>query len=153
MGWEIERKFLITDMSWKRAAQGVSLRQGYLSADRDRVVRVRIEDALAVLTIKGPARGATRREFEYDIPTSDAEELLQLCSASLIEKTRYRIVHDENIWEVDEFHGDNAGLFVAECELESENQPLLLPSWVGREVTGDPRYANSNLVAKPYSSW
>ncbi len=107
----------------------------------------------AVITIKGVNKGATRLEFEYDIPFNDCEQLLELCEQPLIEKTRYKIEFSGLIWEVDEFHGVNEGLVVAECELESEDQQIDKPSWVGEEVTGDARYYNSNLIANPYTSW
>jgi CYTH domain-containing protein len=107
----------------------------------------------AYLTIKGMAVGATRPEFEYEIPYQDAKELLNLCEMPLIEKDRYRLEEGGVVWEIDEFLGENRGLIVAEVELESEDQPFTKPDWVGEEVTGDPRYFNSNLIKKPYTKW
>lgn len=154
MGVEIERKFLVRDDRWKALAQGVLLRQGYLSSAPERIVRVRIEGDSAMLTIKGRTSGATRSEWEYPIPMADAQAFLDaLCERPLIEKRRYRIPHDGMVWEVDEFLGENAGLVVAEIELVSEGQSFARPGWVGDEVTHDPRYFNANLLRNPYSRW
>lgn len=154
MSVEIERKFLVYGEDWKALAQGVLLRQGYLSSDPERVVRIRIEGDSAMLTIKGRSTGATRGEWEYPIPMEDAKTLLDdLCERPIIEKKRYRIPCEGNVWEVDEFFGENAGLVVAEIELESETQSFAKPGWIGDEVTHDSRYFNSNLLRKPYSSW
>ena len=153
MGREIERKFLVTGEAWKVPGQGMLIRQGYLNADPWRVVRVRTMGGRAALTIKGRSVGATRAEFEYEIPLADAHELLEICVQPLIEKTRYRVPVGSLVWEIDEFHGANQGLTVAECELESEDQDVPKPDWVGEEVTGDPRYFNSSLVADPFTTW
>ncbi|PID81764.1 adenylate cyclase [bacterium DOLJORAL78_65_58] len=153
MGKEIERKYLLVGDAWKSLAEGTLYRQGYLNSAKERVVRVRTMGSKAALTIKGVTVGATRLEFEYEIPFDDCEQLLELCEQPLIEKTRYRIAAGGLIWEVDEFHGANQGLVVAECELESEDQIVDKPAWVGEEVTGDPRYFNSNLIANPYTTW
>lgn len=153
MGREIERKFLVRDTRWKRGAVGVPVRQGYLGTGADCVVRVRVMGDRAFLTIKGRTVGAARPEFEYPIPHADGLQLLDLCARPIIEKTRYRIEHGGLTWEVDEFHGANAGLVVAECELESEAQEIDKPAWVAEEVTGDPRYYNSNLAAHPFTTW
>jgi CYTH domain-containing protein len=153
VGKEIERKFLVTGDQWRGLATGTRYRQGYLSSARERTVRVRIAGDRAYLTIKGAVVGATRLEFEYEIPPHEADALLALCESPLIEKTRYRIAYEGLVWEVDEFHGENEGLVVAECELVSEDQPILPPTWIGTEVTEDPRYYNANLVARPYRSW
>lgn len=153
MAREIERKFLVKGSGWRRAG-AVRLRQGYLSSARGRTVRVRtVGDHHAYLTIKGIAVGATRPEFEYEIPFEDARELLTLCETPLIEKDRYRVEEGGVVWEIDEFLGENTGLIIAEVELESEDQPFPRPDWVGGEVTGDPRYFNSNLIKKPYTKW
>lgn len=128
-------------------------RQGYLCSHESRVVRVRIVDDHAMLTIKGPTTGAVRSEFEYTVPLSDAEALLALCEKPLIEKYRYKLLHTGMLWEIDEFLGENLGLVVAEIELPHENTPFIKPSWVGREVTHDPRYYNSNLIRSPFSTW
>lgn len=154
MGVEIERKFLLQGDAWRGLGQAVLLRQGYLSSARERVVRVRIEDEQAMLTIKGANVGATRGEWEYPIPLADAAELLDgLCEQPLIEKYRHRIEHAGMVWEVDEFLGANAGLIVAEIELASEDQPFEKPDWVGAEVSGDARYYNANLIRHPFSQW
>lgn len=154
MGVEIERKFLVKGEEWKSLGEGTLLRQGYLSSQAERVVRVRIEGDRAVMTIKGKVSGATRGEWEYPLPMEDARVFLdQLCERPIIEKIRYRIVHEGMTWEVDEFMGENAGLVVAEIELESEGQGFVKPEWVGEEVTEDARYYNSNLLRHPYSRW
>lgn len=153
MGKEIERKYLVNGDAWRALAEGTTYRQGYLNSAKERVVRARTMGDKAALTIKGITTGATRLEFEYDIPFEDCTELLELCEQPLIEKTRYKIPIGNLVWEIDEFHGVNDGLIVAECELESEDQAVDKPDWVGEEVTGDPRYFNSNLIANPYKSW
>jgi CYTH domain-containing protein len=153
MGREIERKYLVTGEAYKALGQGTLYRQGYLNSAAERVVRVRTMDAKAWLTIKGPSVGATRAEFEYEIPLADALQLFELCEQPLIEKTRTVVPIGGLIWEIDEFHGVNQGLTMAECELETEDQVVARPDWVGREVTGDPRYFNSNLVARPFTTW
>ena len=154
MSVEIERKFLVRDDRWKALGRGVLLRQGYLSAHPERVVRVRIEGESAMLTIKGRPVGIVRGEWEYPIPMDDARAFLDgLCERPLIEKTRYRIPHAGFVWEVDEFHGENDGLVVAEIELAVEDQAFDRPDWIGAEVTGDPRYHNSNLAKHPFSQW
>lgn len=152
MAREIERKFLIKGSAWRHAG-AVRLRQGFLNSDQERTVRVRSVDDKAYLTIKGIAVGATRLEFEYEIPWEDAKQLLNICEKPLIEKDRYRVEEGGVVWEIDEFFGENYGLIIAEVELESEDQPFTKPDWVGDEVTGDPRYFNSNLVRKPYTKW
>lgn len=154
MGVEIERKFLLLGDAWRSLGEPVLLRQGYLSSTRERVVRVRIEGGQAMLTIKGANVGAARGEWEYPIPLVDAAELLDgLCEQPLIEKYRRRITHAGMVWEVDEFLGANAGLVVAEIELESEDQAFDQPDWVGEEVSDDARYYNANLIRHPYSQW
>lgn len=153
MGIEIERKFLVRGVVWKSLAAGELFRQGYLSADPERTVRVRLVGNDGFLTIKGKSQGMRRVEFEYAIPGMEAQALLDLCQRPLIEKYRYRIPSHGLVWEVDEFLGENAGLVVAEVELVAEEQAVELPDWVGDEVTGDPRYFNSNLMQHPYSSW
>lgn len=152
MAIEIERKFCVVGDGWK-SVPGVPYSQGYLSRAKERTVRVRIAGDAAFLTIKGTTRGATRSEFEYPIPLDDARALLALCDGPLIEKTRYTLAVQGTVWEVDEFKGDNAGLVVAEVELQSEDQPISRPPWLGREVTHDPRYFNANLSVQPYCRW
>jgi adenylate cyclase len=154
MSVEIERKFLVRDDRWKAPGQGVLLRQGYLSSHPDRIVRVRIEGDAALLTIKGRSVGATRGEWEYSIPLADAQAFLDsLCEHPIIEKYRSRIRFEGMVWEVDEFLGENAGLVVAEIELEREDQPFVKPDWIGEEVTQDARYFNANLLRHPYRAW
>lgn len=149
---EIERKFLVTSRAWKRG-KGVAYRQGYLSSTPERTVRVRLAGKKAFLTVKGKGKGITRPEFEYPIPLRDAAELLAMCERPLIEKTRYRVKVGKHVWEVDDFHGDNAGLVVAEIELKSEREQFVLPAWAGKEVSADPRYLNSRLAKVPFKSW
>jgi adenylate cyclase len=154
MGKEIERKFLLKDDSWRSLAKGKKYRQGYLNSVKERIVRVRTIDDKGFLTIKGMVTGATRSEFEYDIPADEAEAMLDdLCEKPLIEKNRYKIEFGGLVWEVDEFIGENQGLTMAEVELESEDQSFEKPAWIGEEVTGDPRYFNSNLIQNPYTRW
>jgi len=154
MAQEIERKFLITGEAWRELATGTAYRQGYLSTVKERTVRVRTIDDKGFLTIKGITVGATRAEYEYEIPASEANEMLdELCEQPIIEKNRYKVPLDDLIWEIDEFNGVNAGLIVAEVELESEDQEFTKPEWIGEEVSNDPRYFNSNLIANPYTTW
>ena len=156
MAVEIERKFLVADIgadaAW-RQVPGVVYRQGYLNRDKARTVRVRVAGSAAYLTIKGVSVGPTRAEFEYAIPVMDAEALLLLCNGPLIEKTRHVLQHAGTTWEVDVFAGDNAGLVVAEVELQSEAQAFEKPDWLGVEVTLEARYFNSNLATHPFSRW
>lgn len=154
MAKEIERKFLVKDESFKLFSTGVLYRQGYLNRDKERTVRVRVAGELAYITIKGITNGIERLEFEYQIPMKDANELLEtLCVKPLIEKLRYKFVRDGHVWEVDEFIGENEGLIIAEVELKSTDEQVVLPDWVGKEVTGDIRYYNSNLVINPFKAW
>ena len=155
MATEIERKFLVKKESWKAIPKmhSVSVKQGYLSAEISPTVRVRLAGEKAFLTLKGKNSGISRAEFEYEIPVKDAEELLAAFSKNTIEKTRYLVQHEGKNWEVDEFHGANEGLIVAEIELESEDEKFALPEWIAEEVSGDARYYNSNLVTHPYSKW
>lgn len=153
MAREIERKFLVKEGDW-RAAEGVRYRQGYLNSVKERVVRVRTIGEQGYLAVKGLTVGASRLEFEYEIPVRDAEQMLdELCERSLIEKDRRKVQHAGLVWEIDEFFGENQGLVVCEVELESEDQELERPEWLGEEVTGDPRYFNSNLIRHPYTRW
>ena len=142
----------MTAQDWL-ASEPIYYCQGYLTRDRERTVRVRIAGGAGFLTIKGISRGATRAEYEYTIPADEAKEIMQLCVGPLIEKNRRIVEHAGLKWEVDEFLGDNQGLVVAEVELDSEHQAIELPSWVGDEVTDDPRYFNSNLSAHPFKEW
>ena len=154
MGKEIERKFLIKGEAWRALAQGTMYRQGYLNSAKERTVRVRTVGEKAFLTIKGITVGATRAEYEYEIPFGDCNALLDnLAEKPLIEKKRYKIKRGDFTWEIDEFFGENLGLIVAEIELLSEDQAFDKPEWVGEEVTGDPRYFNSNLIKHPFTKW
>ncbi|MDG0852502.1 CYTH domain-containing protein [Roseateles puraquae] len=154
MGIEIERKFLVANDTWRAQAQRATrFSQGYLSRDPARTVRVRIAGEQAFLTIKGATRGATRAEFEYAVPLEDAQALLTMCDGPVVEKIRHLCLCDGMTWEVDEFLGANAGLVLAEIELEDEAQPFTRPAWLGDEVTGDGRYVNANLAVRPYTCW
>jgi adenylate cyclase len=166
MGVEIERKFLVRNLSAIRGHDGVAIRQGYLSVEPERTIRVRWAGNRGFLTIKGadastaavPAATvsppAVRPEYEYEIPAQDADALLdEIALRPLIEKTRYRVDEGGLVWEVDVFAGENEGLVVAEVELASEYVELAVPEWVGAEVTADPRYLNASLVAHPYRTW
>jgi CYTH domain-containing protein len=152
VGIEIERKFLVTGDAW-RTGSGTRICQGYLNRDLQRTVRVRIAGDQAYLTVKGATQGNTRAEFEYAIPVEDAEQMLALCDGPIIEKIRHTIAQGEHVWEVDEFLGQNAGLVVAEIELASEAETFFKPPWVGREVSDDTRYFNSQLATNPYCNW
>ena len=154
MSKEIERKFLVKGNAWRTGAVGAFYRQGYLASNPGCTVRIRIANASAYLTIKGPIKNITRTEFEYKISRSDAKLMLtELCEKPLIEKTRYIVDFGEMKWEIDEFEGENKGLVLAEIELESENQKIKFPHWIGREVSRESRYHNSNLIHFPYSKW
>jgi adenylate cyclase len=154
MAREIEHKYLVKLDAWKPKGAGVLTRQGYLSSVAERVVRVRIAAAKGFLTIKGPTIGVARTEYEYEIPLADAASLLdELCERPLIEKTRFKEELGAHTWEIDQFHGDNEGLVVAEIEVKSEAETFELPPWAGEEVSDDPRYFNSNLVRAPFKTW
>ncbi|HYK65280.1 MAG TPA: CYTH domain-containing protein [Patescibacteria group bacterium] len=154
MAKEIERKFLVHPRKWSDLGAGLPIRQGYLSAGKESSVRVRTYGDKAYVTIKGHTSDTTRDEYEYEIPSTDANEILgTLCERPPIEKTRYRIVFKGHTFEVDEYGGANRGLTVAEVELKDANEQVELPDWIDREVTGDPRYFNSNLSSQPFSSW
>lgn len=150
---EIERKFLLKGDTWRRSEKAIKCRQGYLCNTKEKTVRVRTMDDKGYLTIKGGSVGASRLEFEYEIPYRDAAILLSLCENPLIEKNRYKLEEKGFTWEVDEFFGENKGLVIAEVELDSEDQEFPKPKWVGEEVTGDPRYYNANLIKNPYTKW
>ncbi|BCX89392.1 adenylate cyclase [Methylomarinovum tepidoasis] len=155
MALEIERKFLVRDDRWRALASRRSrIRQGYLNRAEDCSVRVRSADGRGWLNIKSVTIGARRHEYEYEIPWQDAEEMLDtLCRRPLIEKTRYFVEHQGHLWEIDVFEGDNAGLVVAEIELNDPHESFVKPPWIGREVTEDPRYYNTCLAQNPYRNW
>ena len=154
MGIEIERKFLINPAKLPKLTNGYTIKQGYIPTRDFTTVRIRIQDKEAFLTIKGKSVGASRLEFEYPIPLSDAESMLEsLCAVSHIDKTRYLLVHEGHTWEVDVFEGLNKGLILAEIELSCEDEAFVLPEWVREEVTHDVKYFNSQLIENPYLRW
>lgn len=155
MNREIERKFRVVDDLYKSGSTSCLYKQGYLCTNKERTVRIRIAGEKGYITIKGRTTGCSRVEYEYEIPLADAASMLDtLCLKPLIEKIRYRCTGpDGKVWEVDEFLGENEGLVVAEIELSGEDEPFARPSWVGDEVTGDPRYYNSYLSQTPYNKW
>jgi len=154
MGVEIERKFLVKNDNWKTAIEKeFNIKQGYLNSHPERTVRIRIKNNKGILTIKGKSIGASRPEYEYEIPLKDAEALIQLCEQPIIEKTRYIVMEQGKQWEVDVFDGDNKGLVVAEIELDREDEQFALPEWADEEVTQDVRYYNSSLIKLPFCRW
>lgn len=155
MAIEIERKFLVRGDGWREgASDGHQLQQGYFPMDDLCSVRVRVEQGRASLNIKSRTLGVRRSEYEYAIPLTDAEEMLaHFCQRPLIEKTRYRVPYRGHTWEVDVFSGENAGLVIAEVELQSAGEALALPDWVGTEVSDDVRYYNVCLIKHPYTEW
>ena len=156
MAQEIERKFLVLDDSFKHEAFSKShIVQGYICSERGRTVRVRIRDDRAYLTIKGPSEngGLSRYEFELEIPLEDGKQMMQLCEPGIIDKTRWLVKSGKHTLEVDEFFGDNEGWVVAEVELSYEDEPYKKPHFIGKEVTGDRRYYNSQLRLCPFNKW
>ena len=154
MGVEIERKFLVKNDDWKNLGTAVLYRQGYISSDYQKIVRIRTAGEKAFLTIKSKSDGIKRMEYEYEIPFADGHELLEtLCEPPIVEKTRTKIEWKGFLWEVDEFSGLNTGLVVAEIELPDENTIFEKPDWIGREVSEDKRYSNSNLIKMPFPKW
>ena len=155
MAKEIERKFLVNGDFKSEAFKSIRIIQGYLSSVPERTVRVRVKGDKGFITIKGigNASGITRYEWEKEIPVEDVKELLLICEPGVIDKTRYLVKAGEYTFEVDEFHGDNEGLIVAEVELPDENAPFERPDWLGEEVTGDVRYYNVMLVKHPFKTW
>ena len=151
---EIERKFLVVGDGWRQGnPPGQRFCQGYLAGKPGVTVRIRRAGTKAYITIKGKPVGPARLEFEYEIPVDEAEAMLkELCRRPLIEKTRHEVVHADHLWQVDEFGADNAGLVLAEIELDHPDEPVELPPWVGEEVTLDPRYSNAALSASPMGS-
>ena len=155
MAVEIEHKFLLANNDWRQqVSYSVKYKQGYLSAVATSSIRVRISNDQAWLNIKSATIGTHRHEYEYEIPLSDAQEIItNLCSKPIIEKTRHIVINENNTWEIDEFEGENQGLIVAEIELDETGQIFSKPPWIGLEVTGDLRYYNNNLAMHPYSEW
>lgn len=154
MALELERKFLVVGDDWRALARASrTIRQGYLSQGAISI-RIRLtDDRAAVLTIKAADQGIARKEFEYDVPLADATELLSLCADGQVEKTRYEIPAGPVTWEIDEFAGRNAGLIIAEIELDHASQAFAMPNWLGREVTDEQRYYNASLSTKPFHDW
>lgn len=155
MTQEIERKFLVAGDFKPFARKAIRIMQGYLSSVPERTVRVRLTGEKGFITIKGMAseNGTSRFEWEKEIPAAEAQELMKICEPGIIDKTRYLVEAGEHTYEVDEFHGDNDGLIVAEIELMSEDEAFVRPEWLGEEVTGDVRYYNSMLMKNPYVRW
>ena len=155
MGIEIERKFLVNKEKWSGVVKTEKslFRQGYIVSDPAKTIRVRLTDSAGFITIKGLTVGASRTEFEYPIPKEDAQQLLDNFCGSELSKIRYFITHDNKLWEVDEFLGNNEGLIVAEIELTAENESFSVPDWVDIEVTPEKKYSNSNLAINPYKNW
>ncbi|NOX48398.1 MAG: CYTH domain-containing protein [Chlorobi bacterium] len=154
MAKEIERKFLVLNNDYKKQSEGILYKQGFLNTQKERVVRIRLVGNKGYLTVKGITRNISRCEYEYEIPFDEAEHMLnEICEKPIISKLRYKIPMGNFIWEVDEFLNDNKGLVIAEIELEREDQEFPKPSWLGKEVSGDPKYYNANLVRFPYLKW
>ncbi|QIY79403.1 Uncharacterized protein conserved in bacteria [Chromobacterium violaceum] len=153
MALEIERRFVVSGDGWRGLAPAVQYRQGYLSVEKERTVRVRVVGQQAWLTLKSNISNVSRHEFEYPIPLADAQTIMGAMCPMVVDKLRHRIEHGGFVWEVDEFFGNNAGLVLAEIELPDEDTPFAKPDWVGEEVTEDGRYTNAYLSKHPYRSW
>ena len=154
MAIEIERKFLVKEKPFSIAKRSLKINQGYIINEKSKVIRIREKGDDYFLTIKGNNIGISRLEYDFPISKEDAKELIfHFCKTTLIEKTRHYIEHKGHTWEVDEFHGKNNGLIVAEIELESEDEKFEIPDWVGEEVTQDDKYYNMNLAIHPFTSW
>jgi len=151
---EIERKFLVKNQDWKKLiVEKHSIQQGYLNTDKSCNVRVRIMNNLAFITIKGKRVNTARTEFEYEIPLNDAESILKLSKTSIIKKTRFTVNHQGQIWEIDQFEGDNQGLVIAEIELKLKDEAISLPNWIGTEISNDERFYNLSLSSNPFKNW
>ena len=155
MAQEIEKKFLVAGEFKESAKKATRITQGYLSSVPERTVRARVKGDKGYITVKGIGNdsGASRFEWEKEIPVEDVRDLLKICEPGVIDKTRYLVDCDGHTFEVDEFYGDNEGLVVAEVELSDENEAFTRPSWLGEEVTGDKKYYNSMLMKNPYKNW
>ena len=153
MAKEIERKFLVDQDLLPKNIIGEEYIQAYIAINDQGIVRIRIKGSIALLTIKTSEKGMTRNEFEYEVPLEDAKSLVELFNDKIIYKTRYKITIDKKLWEVDEFHKENKGLWLAEIELESENELFSLPEWIKKEVTGDQKYFNAYLSENPFKLW
>ena len=153
---EIERKFLVKSDAYKAHAERAShIIQGFLNTDPERTLRIRIQNNKGILTVKGLSSedGLKRFEWEKEISKKEAKALLEFCEYSVIEKVRYDVLVGKHTFEVDEFHGDNEGLVIAEIELEHEDESYIKPDWLGEEVTGNSKYYNSQLSQRPFKSW
>jgi len=155
MSQEIERKFLVKGEFRNLATSQIPIKQGYLCSDPERTVRVRLKGDKGFLTVKGKpdASGLSRYEWEKEIPADDAKDILKICEPGVIDKTRYLVKYGQHTFEIDEFYGENEGLVIAEVELQSENEKIEKPDWLGEEVTGNIRYFNSMLIKNPYKNW
>lgn len=161
MAIEIERKFLVKEIPWRESTHWVDITQGYLSMDPRHTVRIRLERSTrdrrdveqGIITIKGQSKGITRVEYEYEIPVSDAANMISGMSDCMLTKRRWYVQHGGHEWHVDEFRGHNSGLVLAEIELGAEDERWERPSWLGEEVTHDDRYINANLAINPYGFW
>ena len=155
MGVEIERKFLVDKQAWEMLEKpaGEMYRQGYLLTDPAKTIRVRQTPDKGFLTIKGISVGATRAEYEYEIPFDEAGELLNFFASNCLSKVRYKVTVGNHLWEIDEFLEENAGLLIAEIELNDESELFQLPVWAAEEVTGEAKYYNSKLAIHPYKNW
>ena len=153
MAKEIERKFLIDINKWPENQKGILYQQGYLAITDKGIIRVRIKEKLSTLTVKSKSTGISRDEFEYEIPIDEAKNLLELCQNDIIIKTRYKVMCNNKLWDVDEFHGKNKGLWIAEIELKREDEKFEQPDWIKKEVTGNKNYYNAFLSMYPFLSW
>jgi adenylate cyclase len=155
MGVEIERKYLVLQEKWDNLVkpEGLFFRQGYLLTDPKKTIRIRLTQNAGYLTIKGLSVGASRPEFEYEIPKDEAKELLDNFAVAELAKIRYKITFANKVWEIDEFLGNNLGLIIAEIELNDEDEKFNLPDFIGEEVTGDEKYYNSSLSVNPFKNW
>lgn len=155
MNIEIEHKYSVKPELWQQVVprNSVEVKQAYLYSDPQKTVRVRVMGLQGFITIKGKTESASRPEFEYEIPVAEAEELIKLFCFRIIEKTRHYVDHNGHLWEVDQFYGENEGLFIAEIELDSVDETYDLPVWIDKDITADKRYSNSMLAEKPYKYW
>ena len=154
MAIEIERKYLLKNEDWRKEVESKSIiKQGYLNSNPERTVRIRITNNKGFLTIKSKNEGSKRKEFEYEIPLEEAQDLILLCEQPIIEKTRYLVPINNHTWEIDVFEGINKGLEVAEIELSQENESFEIPNWIGKEVTEEIKYYNSQLIENPFTTW
>jgi len=155
MATEIEHKYLVNHQLWKDVTPKKStyIKQGYLLSDPNKTIRVRTTNDKGFITIKGKTIGASRLEYEYEIPIQEANELLTKFCSQVIEKTRHYVDYENKLWEIDVFEGFNKGLIVAEIELTSEDEMYQKPNWIEKNVTADMRYSNSNLCANPFNTW